>query len=172
MYITLAPRDGTLETTRGLQGGIMSPAGIYARRFDSLDGVVQLGVAGGRVIDVSFPEEVPADAETDHELLDAVESYLEGDPTPVERAEIGLTVPTDQRDVLEALDSVPLGSTVTVSRLARLAGLDPSDDTHVETVRDALRQNPIPIFLPDHRVRDGQGATPPRIAAALRRLEN
>ncbi|MFO7833688.1 MAG: MGMT family protein [Halohasta sp.] len=150
----------------------MSPAGIYARRFDSLDGVVQLGVAGGRVIDVSFPEDVPSDAETDHELLDAVESYLEGDPEPVERAEIGLTVPTDQRDVLEALDSVSSGSTVTISRLARLAGLDPSDDADLETVRDALRQNPIPIFLPDHRVRDGQGATPPQIAAALRRLEN
>jgi len=67
---------------------------------------------------------------------------------------------------------VPTGSTVTISRLARLAGLDPSDDADLETVRDALRQNPIPIFLPDHRVRDGQGATPPQIAAALRRLEN
>ena len=150
----------------------MSPAGIYARRFDSLDSVVQLGLAGGRVIDVSFPDEIPADAERDHELLDAVEAYLNGDSGPVEHAEIGLTVPTDQRDVLEALDSVAAGSTVTVSRLARLAGLDPSDDTDLETVRDALRANPIPIFLPDHRVRDGQGATPPQIAAALRRLEN
>jgi len=150
----------------------MSPAGIYARRFESLDSVVQLGLAGGRVIDVSFPDEIPTDAERDHELLDAVEAYLNGDSGPVEHAEIGLTVPTDQRDVLEALDSVAAGSTVTVSRLARLAGLDPSDDTDLETVRDALRANPIPIFLPDHRVRDGQGATPPQIAAALRRLEN
>ena len=150
----------------------MTPAGIFARRFDSLDCVVQLGIAGGRVISVSFPDDVPADADTDHELLDAVAAYLDGDLTAVDDAEIGLTVPTDQRAVLEALDSVPPGSTVTVSRLARLAGLDPADDEDIATVRDALRNNPLPIFLPDHRVRDGQGATPPQVAAALRRLEN
>lgn len=150
----------------------MTPAGIFSRQFDSLDSVVQLGIASGRVINVSFPEEVPADAETDHELLDAIEQYLHGDQSAVENAEIGLTVPTEQRDVLEALDSVPPGTTVTVSRLARLAGLDPSADASLETVRDTLRNNPVPIFLPDHRVRDGQGSTPPQIAAALRRLEN
>jgi len=83
----------------------MTTAGIFARRFDSIDTVVQLGVASGRAINVSFPEEVPEDAD-------------------------------------------------------------------IGTVRDALRNNPLPIFLPDHRVRDGQGATPPQIAAALRRLEN
>lgn len=150
----------------------MTPAGIFARRFDSLDCVVQLGIASGRAISVSFPEDVPADAEPDHELLDAVAAYLGGDPTAVDDADIGLTVPTDERAVLEALDSVPPGSTVTVSRLARLAGLDPADDDDIATVRDALRENPLPIFLPDHRVRDGQGATPPQVAAALRRLEN
>lgn len=150
----------------------MTTAGIFARRFDSIDSVVQLGVASGRAINVSFPDEVPADAETDHELLAAVEQFLDGDSTAVDEAEIGLTVPTDQRAVLEALDSVPPGSTVTVSRLARIAGLDPSDDEDIGTVRDALRNNPLPIFLPDHRVRDGQGATPPQVAAALRRLEN
>jgi methylated-DNA-[protein]-cysteine S-methyltransferase len=149
----------------------MTTAGIFARRFDSIDSVVQLGVASGRAINVSFPEDVPEDAETDHELLDAVDSFLDGDPTAVNEAEIGLTVPTDQRAVLEALDSVAPGSTVTVSRLARIAGLDPGDDGDIGTVRDALRNNPLPIFLPDHRVRDGQGATPPQVAAALRRLE-
>lgn len=150
----------------------MTAAGIFARRFDPLDSVVQLGVASGRVIDVSFPDSVPSDAETDHELLEGVDRYLDGDVAAVENADIGLTVPTDQRAVLEALDTVPPGSTVTVSRLARLAGLDPGEEDSLETVRDALRNNPVPVFLPDHRVRDGQGATPPGIAAALRRLEN
>ncbi len=149
----------------------MTSAGIFARRFDSLDSVVQIGVASGRVINVSFPDEIPEDADSDHELLDAVAEYLAGNPSTVENADIGLTVPTEHRAVLEALDSVSSGTTVTVSRLARVAGLDPSDDEALGTVRDALRANPVPLFLPDHRVRDGQGATPPRIAAALRRLE-
>jgi len=149
----------------------MTSAGIFARRFDSLEAVVQLGVAGGRVINVSFTDEIPDDAETDHELLDGLEAYFAGQPAAVKNADIGLTVPTEHRTVLEALDSVSAGNTVTVSRLARVAGLDPSDDADLGTVRDALRANPVPIFLPDHRVRDGQGATPPQIAAALRRLE-
>ncbi|MFC6725777.1 methylated-DNA--[protein]-cysteine S-methyltransferase, partial [Halobium palmae] len=37
----------------------MEDAGIYAREFDRLGRVVQIGVAGGRVIDVAFPESVP-----------------------------------------------------------------------------------------------------------------
>lgn len=150
----------------------MTPGGIFARQFESLDCVVQLGIASGRLISVSFPDTVPEDAETDHELLDAIDQYLDGELTALDDAEIGLTVPTEQRAVLEALDSVPPGSTVTVSRLARLAGLDPGSDESIATVRDALRNNPLPIFLPDHRVRDGQGATPAQIAAALRRFEN
>ncbi len=149
----------------------MTSAGIFARYFEPLDAVVQLGVAGGRAINVSFPEKIPDDAEADHELLDAIEEYLAGEPAAVEHAEIGLTVPTEHRAVLEALDSVSAGNTVTVSRLARVAGFDPSDEASLGTVRDALRENPVPIFLPDHRIRDGQGSTPPRIAAALRRLE-
>jgi len=36
----------------------MTP-GIYARRFDELDTVIQLGVASGQVIDVSFPTRFP-----------------------------------------------------------------------------------------------------------------
>jgi len=110
------------------------------------------------------------DEQAHSRIIDSLQ--ITGDPTAVNEAEIGLTVPTDQRAVLEALDSVPPGSTVTVSRLARIAGLDPGDEGDIATVRDALRDNPLPIFLPDHRVRDGQGATPPQVAAALRRLEN
>ena len=148
----------------------MTPAGLFARRFEPLDRVVQLGVAGGKVIDVSFPDSVPDDAAADHAALDRLEAYLDGETAALSGIEYALTVPTDRRSVLESLGTVPPGETVTVSRLARLAGL--AGDGSEATVRDALRENPVPIVLPDHRVRDGQGATPPNVAAALRRLEN
>lgn len=149
----------------------MTPAGIFARRFEQLGCVIQLGIASGQVINVSFPEAVPADGETDHELLDRIEQYLAGDVGALTDVEYALTLPTDQRAALEALGTIPAGDTVTVSRLARLAGLDSSRDAVTATVRDALRANPVPLLIPDHRVRDGQGATPPNVAAALRRLE-
>lgn len=148
----------------------MTP-GIYARRFDTLDTVIQLGIASGKLIDVSFPESAPGDAETDHEVFELIENYLEGDRLALTEVEIALTVPTDQRQVLDALQNVSAGNTVTVERLTKLAGLDPDSGADQETVRTALRENPVPLVIPDHRVRDAEGATPERVAAALRQQE-
>jgi methylated-DNA-[protein]-cysteine S-methyltransferase len=148
----------------------MTP-GIYARRFDTLGTVVQLGVASGQVIDVSFPETVPDDAATDHAVFERIDDYLDGDRLALTDVEIALTVPTDHRQVLTALQNVSAGNTVTVSRLARLAGLDEDSEGDAATVRDALQANPMPLLIPDHRVRDAQGATPPDVAATLRELE-
>ena len=148
----------------------MTP-GIYARRFDSLDTVIQLGIAGGQVIDVSFPETVPDDAETDHEVFEKIEASLDGDRLALTDVEIALTVPTDHRQVLEALQKVSAGNTVTVRRLATLAGLDEDSEADHRTVRAALRENPMPLLIPDHRVRDAEGATPPSVAETLRKRE-
>ena len=149
---------------------VMTP-GIYAHRFDALDTVIQLGIASGQVIDISFPESVPDDAETDHEVFESIEAYLDGDRLALTEVEIALTVPTDQRQVLDALQNVSAGNTVTVERLTKLAGLDPESETDHETVRTALRENPIPLVIPDHRVRDAEGATPATVAETLRRQE-
>ncbi|MGM0605445.1 MAG: MGMT family protein [Halobacteriota archaeon] len=149
----------------------MDDAGVYARRIDSLGRVVQLGVASGQVIDVSFPDRVPDDAASDHEYLDRIERFLDGERDALADVPIALTVPTDARAVLEALREVPPGRTITIDRLAQFAGLAREEDAH-RIVRDALRSNPVPLILPDHRVRDGQGATPPAVGAALRRREN
>jgi len=148
----------------------MTP-GIYARRFDALDTVIQLGIASGQLIDVSFPDELPADADGDHAVFELIEAYLDGDRLALTDVEIALTVPTDQRQVLDALQNVSAGNTVTVERLTKLAGLDPDSEADRETVREALRENPIPLVIPDHRVRDAEGATPEAVAAALRRQE-
>ena len=148
----------------------MTP-GIYAQQFDDLGTVVQLGVASGQVIDVSFPETVPADAATNHKVFTLIDDYLDGDRLALTGVEIALTVPTDHRQVLEALQNVSAGNTVTVSRLARLAGMDEDSEENQVAVRDALQGNPMPLLIPDHRVRDAQGATPPDVAATLRDLE-
>jgi methylated-DNA-[protein]-cysteine S-methyltransferase len=59
---------------------------------------------------------------------------------------------------------------VSVARLARLAGFDDEDDEDLRTVESALRENPVPVLVPDHRV-EGPGATPAEVARRLRELE-
>lgn len=150
----------------------MDDAGIYARRIPSLDRAVQIGVAGGRVISVSFPRDPDADAGDDHALLDRIEAYFAGDHETFEGVTVALTLPTRFRPVLEALRGVPYGETVTVEALARMTpGLDAEDASDRETVREALGENPAPLLVPDHRVRDGTSVAPDDVVARLREVE-
>jgi len=145
--------------------------GVFARASERLNRTVEIGVASGRVISVSFPETPPDDAESDHPLLDRVFAYLDGEADHFDDVEVALTVPTDQRRVLEATRNVPHGETVTLDRVIRMAGLDPDDRADVETARTALSENPVPLFVPDHRVRDAPGGAPPSVAERLREIE-
>jgi methylated-DNA-[protein]-cysteine S-methyltransferase len=142
--------------------------GVFARAVEGV-GVVQVGVAAGQVISVEFPDEAPADAGTDHPALDAVAGALAGDPG-LRSVEVALTVPTAHRDVLAAVRQVPPGERATLEQVAHMAGLNPEDDEDVETLRTALRENPVPLFVPDHRV-EGEWATPPDVAARMREAE-
>lgn len=147
------------------------PAGIYARRFDILDGWVQLGVAQGRVISVDVPGSEPADAD-DHPLLDRIEGYLEGVREDFDDISVALTVPTGQRAVLETVRTIPYGEEASVEQLARMVSeMDPSDENVARDIRQALADNPVPIFVPTHRVRDGPSGLPPDVEQRLRSLE-
>jgi methylated-DNA-[protein]-cysteine S-methyltransferase len=147
-------------------------AGIYARESTYLDRYVQVGIAGGKVISLSFPGAPEDDAERDHPLLDRIEAYLEGDREEFEDVELGLTVPTDRREVLLAVREIPYGSQVSVEHLARaVPGLDADDEADHDVVRSALADNPVPLLVPDHRVRDGPSGAPAKVEQRLRSLE-
>ncbi|MFC7155498.1 MGMT family protein [Halomarina halobia] len=147
-------------------------SGIFARESEYLGRYVQLGVASDRVISVSFPRSPEDDAESEHPLLERVIAYLEGERDDFGDVTVALTVPTDQRKVLEATRSIPYGEQVPVERLARMtAGLDGDDEDAHGVVRDALASNPAPLLIPDHRVRDGPSAAPPEVEQRLRSLE-
>ena len=147
-------------------------AGIHAREHPYLGRVVQLGVAGGKLLSVSFPAVADDEATDDHPLLDRFERYLDGAKDGFDDVDVGLTLPTDQRAVLEALRAVPYGEQVSVERLAAMVpGLDPDDEDDRDLVRAALAANPVPVVVPDHRVRDGPSAAPPEVEQRLRSLE-
>ena len=148
-------------------------AGIFGRELAPLDRCVQIGVAGGKVVKLSFPQSLPDDATAEYDLLNRIEAYAAGrTEDKFDDVDIGLTVPTEQRSVLDTLRTVPYGESVTVEQLTRMSpGLDPDEDDDQRTVRSALSENPAPIVLPDHRVVDAGGATPPAVASTLRSVE-
>lgn len=147
-------------------------AGIFARESPYLDRYVQLGVASGRVLSVSFPDAPDEQAESNHDLLDRIFDYIGGVEDDFDGVEVALTVPTDQRKVLERVRGIPHGEQINVETLARMvSGLDHTDEADLNTVRTALDQNPAPLLIPDHRVRDGPSAAPPSVEAKLRSLE-
>jgi len=147
-------------------------AGVYARESAYLERYIQVGAAGGRVLSVSFPEAPDDDAGTDLPLLDRIQAYLEGSETDFSDVDVAMTMPTDQRDVLETVRGVPYGEGVSVRDLARMTpGLDPDDEEAGQLVRTALAENPAPLLIPDHRVRDGPSAAPPAVEQRLRSLE-
>lgn len=147
-------------------------AGIYARESGYLDRYVQVGMAGGRVISVSFPESPDDDAREELPLLDRIQAYLEGEADDFADVDVAMTMPTDQRRVLEAVREVPYGEQVSVKKLAGMTPKLDADDGDHQLVRTALAENPAPLVVPDHRVRDGPSAAPPEVEQRLRSLES
>lgn len=151
----------------------VTDAGIYAKKSSYLDRYVQLGAAGGRVLRVTFPDTPESDADEDHPVLERIFEYLDGlEEIEFDDIQVALTMPTDQRTVLEQVREIPYGDQVDARTLARITPeLDPDDDEDVILVRTALDNNPAPILIPDHRVRDGPSAAPPPVEQKLRSLE-
>jgi len=147
-------------------------AGIYARESTYLDRFVQFGEAGDRIISVSFPTQPDPDSSDDHSLLDRIEAYLGGAEDDFDDVTVGLTVPTDQRKVLEAVDQIPYGEEGSVEQVVMMTeGLGADDQDDQQQVREALAANPVPLLIPDHRVRDGPSGAPPAVEQKLRAVE-
>ena len=150
----------------------MTHSGIFATHSGRLGRFLQVGVANGRVISVSFPEAPDAEAGDDHPALSWLEGYLDGTEQDVTDLETGLTVPTDQRRVLETVRKLPYGESIDLTRLvARTPGLDPEASADVEQARQALAANPIPIVIPDHRIEDAPSGAPAAVRQYCRELE-
>lgn len=146
-------------------------AGVFASRSSYLDRWVQLGVAGGKVINVAVPTAHDGEAD-EHPVLDRLLAYLDdGSREGLEDVEIGLTVPTIHRHVFETVREIPHGTAWTAGEVVdRTAVLTPEDDGET-VVREALGGNPVPVLVPGHRVDGMHGAVPRDVRDALRRRE-
>ena len=147
--------------------------GIYAREFPALGCYVQVGVAGGKILRLSFPKEPDEEASEDnHVVFDCIERYLEGDRETFRDIEIALTVPTDQRKVLEQVRKIPYGTTISGDSLAsQVPGLESDSGEDINHIRQTLATNPIPLVIPSHRVANTPGPVSDEIQRRFQAIE-
>ena len=147
-------------------------AGIFARESSYLDRYVQFGVAQGRVLSLTFPNAPDDEALSDHELLDRIDQYLDGVEDDFTDVTVALTVRTKRRKILETVREIPYGEQIDVAQLLRMTpDGDPDDEEDVHTARTALADNPGPLLIPDHRVRNGPSGAPAPVEQQLRAVE-
>lgn len=146
--------------------------GIYTRYLPELERTVDIGIAGEKLISVSFRNDTETTDEDVHPLLDRFAAYAAGDHEEFGDVDVGLTVPQTQRSVLETLRSVPYGETIEFRRLLTMTpGVDPDDEAAQEAARTAVRENPVPVVIPTHRISDGPTQLPATLTTRLRDIE-
>lgn len=145
----------------------------FARYNAYLERVIELEVGDDAVHGLSFPENGSGAASEDHPLLDRIEDYLSGAVEDDFRdVAIRLDATDLERAVFDAVRDVPYGEDVSVTGIARaVPSLTAEDVADEDRIREILATNPIPVVIPDHRVRDGPSAAPPRVEQRLRSLE-
>lgn len=146
---------------------------LYSRYSPYLETYVELRIADGVVHAVRFPSEAAPDAAAEHPLLDRIDDYLSGTVRDeFDDVEVALPGEPLARTVLEAVREIPYGENATVADLARtLPEIRVDDGKDLERVRQILHDNPVPLIVPDHRVRDGPSGAPPKVEQRLRSLE-
>ena len=86
-------------------------------------GVGELYLDGDRLLYHELPRATEAGGESEHELIDRLQSYFAGERVDFGDVELDLDWMTPfQRSVAETLRGVPYGETVTYGELAALAG--------------------------------------------------
>jgi len=130
---TVSGKFGVLASTRGVVG-VLFPG------FDASEVAGRIERHGLAWSSAGQRRAVEAGLELKGYLLGEVQRF----ETPVELCHLTAF----QRDVYGALAEVPWGATVTYGELARLAG----HPTKARAVGSAMHRNPVPIFVPCHRV--------------------
>ena len=117
-------------------------------------GKIGIRMTGGAVSELDYlpvdtPERAPADSAT-RAVVAQLQAYFHDSRTPftVALAPGGTTF---QQGVWKALQAIPVGTVLTYGELAARLG------TAARAIGGACRSNPIPIFIPCHRVVARQG---------------
>lgn len=110
---------------------------------------LRLGFSGGSLVEVDFDVKIPTDSQPENALFDSVREQIRAYTLS---ADYPLKVPLApkgtafQQRVWALLQKIPAGSVRTYGDIAAELGSSP------RAVGNACRANPIPLFIPCHRV--------------------
>lgn len=142
------PVFGIVETDLGIAGVAVSNRGItratlFAKTAEPI--VSELAGAGA----------VAGGGQLLLRSLEALKTYASGAANELDEIPIDLQTGTAlQRTIWMALRAIPAGETRTYGRLAQDLGLSPGS---ARAVGSTLARNPIPVWLPCHRVVGADG---------------
>jgi methylated-DNA-[protein]-cysteine S-methyltransferase len=142
-------RIGVIESRLGRLLAAESPRGLVALTYlDSRDGKTTIAALKRKFDLVDDPE-------TAARIGAEIDQYLAGDPEAIAQRPIDLSLVASafQRRALTRLREVPPGSVVTYQGLAAAIG-SPSSQRAIGT---AMASNPLPIYVPCHRVIKSDG---------------
>jgi methylated-DNA-[protein]-cysteine S-methyltransferase len=144
-----AARFGVIDSRLGRLLAAESPRGLVALTY--------LGLSDGKATIAALKQkfDLVDDRETAASIGAEIERHLEGDREAITHRPIDLSLMTNafQRRALTRLRDVPPGSVVTYQGLAAAIG-SPSSQRAVGT---AMASNPLPIYVPCHRVIKSDG---------------
>jgi methylated-DNA-[protein]-cysteine S-methyltransferase len=113
------------------------------------------GASAGSIVALRAKFDPIADANVASRTGNQVRRYLAGETGALRTpADLSLATPGFQRSALERLREVPRGSVITYAALARAVGAPRAQ----RAVGSAMGANPVPIYVPCHRVIRSGGA--------------
>jgi methylated-DNA-[protein]-cysteine S-methyltransferase len=117
--------------------------------FDTPVGIVEIGVRDGALVSLEFVESSHAPPDEPSGIAARVRAYFEGDLDALDDLPVRFERGTPfQREVWEALRTIPLGETISYAELARRVGRPGA----YRAVGAANGQNPVGVVVPCHRV--------------------
>lgn len=139
----------TLETPLGLLGGAVGPKGLVALTLRQDEGQYLERVLARRAPGAGREEVEAKSTEPGRQLM----AYFQNPHAPLDAALDlgGLTA--FSLAVLTALRDIPPGQTLTYGQMAKIVGRPKAP----RAVGQALHHNPLPLFLPCHRVIGANG---------------
>lgn len=147
----LAPvvRMRLLQEEQGTRAAGAEALHLYAKFSEDLGLFVNMAVRGDRVATVSFAPKPPKEPHgEDHPYMSRILEHLATGRDDLRDIPLDLDVTPFEREVLDALRTVPSGDVVTYGDLARLIGRPSAS----RAVGQACAKNPAILVVPCHRV--------------------
>lgn len=138
--------SGSVRHLGGLRGTTVR---MHFATTETPVGIVEIGVDADELVSLEFVDKPHAEGTDPSGILDSLEAYFAGDLTALDDVPVRFDRGTPfQREVWNALRTIPVGQTISYAELALRVGRP----TAYRAVGAANGQNPIGVVVPCHRV--------------------